>query len=193
MEFGVLLLIVIGAAAVGGYIWYASLITRRNRVREALGSVDVQLQQRRDLVPNVLTIAQKFLEHERDLLTGITEARAAAQTPYDPKIPEEVAQHLAAESALQSGLGRLFAVAEAYPDLRSADIMRDAQQTYRDTEAQITAARRFYNSSVADLNNAVEIFPGNMIAGVAGVRPMPFFEVEDEAARAPVDASAYLK
>lgn len=125
----IVILILAGAGVIGGYIWYASLIARRNRVREALGGIDVQLLQRRDLVPNVLTIAQKFLEHERDLLTGITHARAQAQKPYDPKIPEEVAQHLAAESALQSGLGRLFAVAEDYPDLRSADIMRDAQAT----------------------------------------------------------------
>ena len=87
---------------------------------------------------------------------------------------------------------RFFATAEAYPELRSAEAMTKAQDTYTEVEGHISAARRFYNAAVTDLNNAVEVFPGSVIAGMAGVKPMPFYEVE-EAARAPVNAGDYLK
>jgi len=193
MSFGLILLILAGVVLLGGYIWYASLIVRRNRVREALGSIDTYLRQRHDLVPNVLRIAQRFLEHERNLMTELTEARTAAQRDYNPKDPQQVAQHLDAEKRLQIGLGRLFAVAENYPELRSAELMREAQETYTEAEAHIAAARRFYNTAVGDLNNAVEIFPGSLIAGIAGVRQMPFFELDEPAARQPVNADEYLR
>ena len=88
---------------------------------------------------------------------------------------------------------RFFAVAENYPDLKSQETMVTAQATYTEVEGHIAAARRFYNAAVTQLNNSVQIFPGNMIAGMAGVSEMPFFEETDEAAKAPVDASDYLK
>lgn len=187
-------LILLGLVAVvliGGYAWYATLISRRNRAREALSSIDVQLRKRHDLVPNVLKIASRFMEHERDLLNEVTEQRARAMADYDKSDPEAVGAHLEAERKLQAGMVRLFATAEAYPELRSAETMVNAQQTYSEVEGHIAAARRFYNASVTDLNNAVEIFPGSVIAGMAGVKPMPFYEIE-ESARAPVDAGAYL-
>lgn len=179
-------------AIVGGYAWYAALITRRNRAREALSSIDVQLRKRHDLIPNVLKLARRFMTHERELLDSLTRLRAEAQAGYRPEVPEEVARHLAAEGALQAGLVRLFAVAENYPDLRSSETIITAQQAYEEVEGHIAAARRFYNAAVTRLNNAVEVFPGSVIAGIARVRPMPFFEIEDAAVRAPVDADAYL-
>lgn len=179
-------------AIVGGYAWYAALITRRNRAREALSSIDVQLRKRHDLIPNVLKLARRFMTHERELLDSLTRLRAEAQAGYRPEVPEEVARHLAAEGALQAGLVRLFAVAENYPDLRSSETIITAQQAYEEVEGHIAAARRFYNAAVTRLNNAVEVFPGSVIAGIARVRPMPFFEIEDRAVRAPVDADAYL-
>lgn len=175
-----------------GYGWYAALITRRNRAREALSSIDVQLRKRHDLIPNVLTLARRFMTHERELLDSLTRLRAEAQAGYRPEVPEEVAKHLAAEGALQAGLARLFAVAENYPQLRSSDTIIAAQQAYEEVEGHIAAARRFYNAAVTRLNNAVEVFPGSLIAGFARVRQMPFFEVEDAAVRAPVDADAHL-
>lgn len=187
-----ILLIVLAVVLIGGYAWYATLISRRNRAREALSSIDVQLRKRHDLIPNVLKIAQRFMEHEKDLLTEVTELRARAMQDYDKSNPDEVKKHIEAERGLQAGMARIFATAEAYPELRSAETMVNAQETYSEVEGHIAAARRFYNAAVTDLNNSVEIFPGSVIANMAGVKPMPFYEIEDSA-RAPVDADAYLK
>ncbi|WP_422025057.1 LemA family protein [Pyruvatibacter mobilis] len=183
---------IVALVLIGGYIWYVTLIARRNRAREALSSIDVQLRKRHDLIPNVLAIAQKFMEHEKELLTEVTELRARAMADYNPDDPAAVKSHIEAERSLQAGMMRFFATAEAYPELRSAEAMTKAQDTYTEVEGHISAARRFYNAAVTDLNNAVEVFPGSVIAGMAGVKPMPFYEVE-EAARAPVNAGDYLK
>lgn len=185
-------LIILGVVVALGYIWYASLIGKRNRALEALSGVDVQLRQRFDLVPNILKIAQKFMEHEKSLLTEITALRENAAMPYDKTDAEAVKKHLQTANTLSGKMGSLMVNVENYPTLKSDQTMIQAMQTYNEVEAQITAARRFYNSSVTELNNAVQIFPGNIIAGMAGVREMPFFET-DEAAKAPIDASQYLK
>lgn len=190
-EFGVAW-IVVGVLAVIAYGWYISLITRRNRAREALSSIDVQLRKRHDLIPNVLKLARKFMSHEKELLDSLTELRSRAQAGYRADVPEDVAKHLAAEGALQTGLARLFAVAENYPELRSSETIVTAQQTYSEVEGHIAAARRFYNSAVTRLNNAIQIFPGSIIANWANVRAMPFFELEDAAVRQPVDADKFL-
>lgn len=187
-----ILLAVVAVVLIGGYAWYVTLIGRRNRAKEALSSIDVQLRKRHDLVPNVLKIAQRFMEHEKELLTEVTETRARAMADYDPTDPAAVQGHIEAERKLQSGMMKIFATAEAYPELRSAETMITAQQTFSEVEGHISAARRFYNAAVTDLNNAVQIFPGSLIANMANVQAMPFYEIE-EAARAPVDASDYLK
>lgn len=184
--------IVAGVLLVLAYLWYVVLIRRRNRVQEALSSIDVQLRKRHDLLPNVLKMAERFMAHERQLLARLTELRNQAQAPYDPRNGEQVRQHLDAEGSLQAGLRQLFAVAENYPELRSSETMSNAQLTFNEVEGHIAAARRFYNAAVTDLNNAVQIFPGSLIAGFAGVQAMPFFEIEDEAVRQPVDASEIL-
>ncbi|MFN3231458.1 MAG: LemA family protein [Alphaproteobacteria bacterium] len=187
-----ILLIAVAVVAAVFYFLYVTLIKRRNTAREALSSIDVQLRKRHDLVPNVVKLAQKFMTHERELLEGITKARNLAQAGYSPDDPDAVARHLGAEQQLQAGLMKFFAVAEAYPELRSAETIQNAQQTVNEVEGHIAAARRFYNSAVTDLNNAVEIWPSSMIAGMVGVKQMPFFEIEDEAARAPVDVTDYM-
>lgn len=191
MSTSLLLLIVLGLPLAIGYAWYAGLISKRNRAREALSTIDVQLKQRFDLIPNILKIAKKFLDHEKGLLTEITALREHAQQPYDKNNAEAVRDHLATAQTLTGKMGNLMLSVENYPDLKSDATMIQAMQTYNEVEAQITAARRFYNSSVTELNNAVQIFPGNIIAGLAGVSAMPFFET-DEASRAPVDANSYL-
>lgn len=187
--FGIVLLVLVLGI---GYAWYAALIRRRNKVQEALGSIDVQLRKRHDLLPNVLTMADRFMTHERELLTRVTELRNEAQKPYDPTKGAEVRKHLEAEGGLQAGLRQLFAVAENYPDLRSSETVVQAQRTFNEVEGHIAAARRFYNAAVTNLNNAAQIFPGTHIAAIAGVDTMPYFEIEDEAVRQPVDAGAYL-
>jgi len=188
--------VIVGIAVlvlVFGYYWYVSLIRRKNQVLEALGSIDVQLRKRFDLIPNVLKLAQRYLDHEKALLTEITELRARVEAPYDKGVPAEVAAHVEASQALEVGLGRLFAVAENYPDLKADSTIIRAQETYEEVEGHIAAARRFYNSAVGELNNAVEIFPGNIIAGWAGVRAMPFYEVETAAIRQPVDVDDVMR
>lgn len=174
------------------YAWYVVLIRRRNRALEALSSIDVQLRKRHDLLPNILKLAQSFMSHERDLLTRVTELRNEARKTYDASNPEAVRQHLEAEGKLQSGMRQLFAVAENYPELRSSQTILEAQQSFASVEGHIAAARRFYNSAVTELNNAVQIFPGSLIARQVGVQPLPFFELEDAHLREPVDAGDYL-
>jgi LemA protein len=174
-----------------GYGWYVSLVSRRNRAREALSSIDVQLRKRHELLPNELKLAQKFMTHERGLLEQLTELRSRALADYRADDPNQVGEHLAAERELQSGMIKLFAVAENYPELRSSETVLTAQETFTEVEGHISAARRFYNSAVTDLNNAVQIFPGSLLADIAKVQPMPFFEIE-EAARRPVDVDDYL-
>jgi len=174
------------------YGWYMALIKRRNSALEALSSIDVQLRKRHDLLPNILKIAARFMKHEKELLEQITELRAQAQKDYSPGDPDQVKEHLKAAGALQGSMMRLFAVAENYPDLKSNETMVTAQQTYTEVEGHIAAARRFYNAAVTNLNNSVQIFPGTMIAAMANVQIMPFFEETDEAVRKPVDASEFL-
>ena len=175
-----------------GYMWYAGLISKRNKAKEALSGIDVQLRKRFDLIPNILKIASRFLEHEKELLTNITDLRAKAMKDYNPGDPNAVKGHLDAAGALQPAMMKLFAVAENYPDLKSDTTMVRAQDTYTEVEGHIAAARRAYNASVTNLNNAVEIFPGSMIARMANVQSMPFYEETEEAARQPVDASDFL-
>ncbi len=187
-----IIVVVLVVLVVGFYGWYMALIKRRNSAREALSSIDVQLLKRHDLLPNVLKIAHRYLKHEKDLLEAITEQRAAAMKDYRPDDPEEVKAHLSAAGALQGSMVRLFAVAENYPDLTANESLITAQHTFTEVEGHIAAARRFYNSAVTTLNNSVQIFPGNIIASMAGVKEMPFFEIEDPEAREAIDASEFL-
>lgn len=192
MQFSTILLVLAAVILVGGYVWYVSLITRRNEVREAMGSIDVQLRKRFDLLPNIVALAQKFMTHERELLEGLTALRSKVAEPYAKDDPAAVAAHLEASRALEAGMMRFFAVAENYPELRSAETVTRAQETFEEVEGNIAAARRFYNSAVTRLNNAVEIFPGSIIARFANVQPFPFYEVEDAAAREPVDVNKLM-
>ncbi len=187
----ILIIVIVGVPAVL-YIWYASLIGKRNKVLEALSGIDVQLKKRSNLIPNILTMAQRFMDHEKDLLGEITRLRSGADADYEAADSDAVKQHLALAEQLSTTMGRLMVQVEAYPDLKSDQTMIQAQQTYAEVEAQISAARRFYNSTVTSLNNGVQIWPGSVIAGIANIAIMPFYEA-DEASRAPVNAADYLK
>jgi LemA protein len=166
------------------YLWYASIITRRNKVREALSSVDVHLNQRHDLIPNIVALAGRYMEHERVLLTDVTRLREEARKTA-PTTPAEAGKRFALEGELGQRMGQLMVSMEAYPELKADRPVMEAQRTWTETEAQITAARRFYNAAVNQLNNAIQIFPGSIIAGIAGVTAMPFFEAPAEARVAP--------
>lgn len=174
------------------YLWYAILISRRNKAQEALSGIDVQMKQRLDLIPNILKIAQRFLEHEKSLLTDITQLRQQSEKLYNPANKQEVQEHLNTVSKLGGKMDQLMIQVENYPDLKSDQTMVQAMRTYNEAEAQIAAARRFYNAAVTSLNNAIQIFPGSLIANMASVQSMPFFEAET-AVHQPVDAGQYLK
>ena len=187
-----LLVIVALVVLVGLYAWYASIVMRRNRVAEALAGIDVQLTQRHDLIPNLLAVAKRFMTHEHDLLEEITALRTRAAGAVGARDAAAIGAKFATEEKLGADLSRLFAVAENYPQLKSDGPMIEAQRGLSEVETNIAAARRFYNSAVADLRNATQIFPGTVLAGLAGVgTPPPFFEAPAES-RAPVDAASYL-
>ncbi len=170
---------------------YYSLIQKKNKAKEAFSSIDVQLKKRYDLIPNVLFIANKFMEHERGLLEDITKLRAqAAKIPADLN---NAAQKLDLDANIAGKMGQLMVAVENYPQLKSDQTMIQAMQTYNEQEEHIAAARRFYNSAVLELNNAVEIFPSSMVAAMLNIKQLPFFEVKNEQEREAIDASKYFK
>src|SRR5688572_16407332 len=172
-------MVVVLLAAAGFYLWYAQIIARRNKVQEALSSVDVHLNQRHDLIPNIVKLAARFMEHERDLLAEVTRLRQATEARHGTA-PEEVRERFGIEAELARRVGQVLVTMEAYPEPKSDTAVLEAQRTWTEVEAQVTAARRFYNSAVNQLNNAVQVFPGSTLAALSGVRPMPFFEAPQE-------------
>ena len=182
-------LIVLLVILIIAWFVYVGLIQKKNNVKEAFASIDVQLKKRYDLIPNILFIANKFMEHERGLLTDITELRAQAA-----KMPPELAQakeKIELDNKISGLMGKLLVSVENYPQLKSDQTMIQAMQTYSEQEEHIAAARRFYNSAVKELNNAVEIFPSSIVAAIVGVKGAPFFEASEEE-RQRVDASNYF-
>jgi LemA protein len=177
-------LAVAGVGLAGAYAWYVTLIARRNKVREAMSAVDVHLTLRHDLVPNIVALAGQYMQHERDLLVDVTRLRETASRTTGGS-PGEVGARFGVEGQLGQRVGQLFVRLEAYPELKAAGPLVEAQRAWIEAEAQITAARRFYNAAVNQLNNAVQMFPGSVIAAVVGVTAMPFFEAPTAAREVP--------
>ena len=171
------------------YSLYAQLIKKKNKVKESMGGIDVQLKKRYDLIPNILTIANRFMEHERDLITNVTELRVQASSIRSNA--DTISEKIKLDNEISNKMGQLLVNVENYPQLKSDQTMIQAMQTYAEVEEHIAAARRFYNSAVNDLNNAVEIFPSSMIAVWLNIKTYPFFEVE-EAAKKPIDAASFF-
>ena len=184
-------LIIIGITGLIGYLLYAGLIKKRNGALEALSGIDVQLKMRSDLIPNILAIAKKYMEHENEMLTKVTELRGRADAPYDKTNAAAVSEHLGIASQLASQMGKLQVTMEAYPTLKADVQMSEAQRSYNEVESRISAARRAYNANVTALNNAVQIFPSSAIAKAIHIQAMPFFAT-DEASKAPVNAAELL-
>lgn len=173
------------------YFWYIAIIIIRNKVLEALSGIDVQLKNRLDLIPNILKIAKKFMEHETAIFSEVTALREGLKKSYDSKNVSEVTDHLKMSQALAQKMQGFMLRAENYPELRSSENMLQAQQSYNEVEAQIAAARRFYNAAAMSLANAIQVFPGNILATMAGVKQMPLFEAE-ESAKSSIDANKFL-
>ncbi|MGB0988516.1 MAG: LemA family protein [Pseudoalteromonas spongiae] len=170
------------------YAWYVSIITKRNAMEEAFSGIDVQLKKRTDLIPNVLAIAKKFMTHEKELLEEVTRLRTDVLNAASSNNNE---QRFKLEGQLENSLSGLMIAVENYPELKSDATMLDAQRTYADVEAHISAARRNFNSANRVLRNAIQVFPGNIIAAMVGVKAMAFFEIS-ESERQPVNATELL-
>lgn len=174
----IILLVVLGLLAVLGiFLWatYNSLVTLKVRVDEAWSDITVQLKRRADLIPNLVNSVKGYASHESGVFEKVTEARSAVM---DAKGVKETAD---AENMLEGALKSLFAVAEAYPDLKANENFLQLQNELVDTEDKIQASRRFYNGGVRDLNTKIQIFPNNVFAGMLGFKEREFFEVEDMA------------
>lgn len=178
----VLLVIIIGL-----YGLYVNVIKAKNAVLEALSSIDVQLKKRYDLIPNILTIAKKFMEHERGIFEKITELRSMAM-----KAPSGSQEKFKAEAMLDTQLKALMVNVENYPTLKSDATMVQAMQTYNEVEEHIAAARRFYNSALTQLRNYIQIFPGSLFASQAGTTAQFSYFETDEASKKSVNATDYL-
>lgn len=163
---------------------YNSLVTLRVRVEEAWSDITVQLKRRADLIPNLIETVKGYAAHERQVFERVTEARSAVVNATSQG-PEATAK---AENMFEGALKSLFAVAEAYPDLKANQNFLQLQQELVDTEDKIQASRRFYNGGVRDLNTKIETFPSNIIAGMFSFVKKEFFEVDDMASiENPVD------
>jgi LemA protein len=178
------LLVILGIVLLVGLmlvVLYNRLVQQRNRVDNAWAQVEVQLKRRWDLIPNLVESVKGYAAHERGTFEAVTEARTSAQ---NAKTPADTA---AAEGILGAALGRLFAVAEAYPELQADENFRQLQTELAETENRVAVSRQVYNDSVLTYNNTVQTFPGLMVAGPFGFSIREFFEVEEEAQReAPV-------
>ncbi|OGY12158.1 MAG: hypothetical protein A3F61_01060 [Candidatus Blackburnbacteria bacterium RIFCSPHIGHO2_12_FULL_41_13b] len=162
---------------------YNNFVRLVTRTKEAWADIDVQLKRRYDLIPNLVNTVKGYATHETQAFENVTKARSAAMGA------QSVAEHGKAENMLTGALKSLFAVAEAYPDLKANQNFAELQRELSDTENKIQAARRFYNANVRDLNIGVSSFPGNIIAGIFKFARMEFFELAEgeAAARNPVE------
>jgi LemA protein len=166
---GVIIVLALWAVAL-----YNSLVTLRQRNRQAFADIDVQLRQRHDLIPNLVETVKGYARHERETMDAVINARNAAVGAKGP------AQQAEAENILSAALGRLFALAEAYPDLKANQNFLELQRQLDDIENKLAAARRFFNSAAAEYNARRESFPAAFIASYFGFAPQEFFDLGED-------------
>lgn len=169
-----LAILVIAIAVVTGI--HNGLVTARNGYKNAFAQIDVQLQRRFDLIPNVVETARAYLQHERETLDAVAAARAVAQSGLaaaksNPGDPDAMTQLAAAQGQLDAGLGRLLAVAEAYPDLKASQAMMQVTEALTSTENKVAFARQAFNDAVMAYNNRREVFPSSLVAGMFDFAP----------------------
>ena len=173
---------------------YNGLVTQRNRVKNGFAQIDVQLQRRYDLIPNVVETAKAYMAHERQTLEAVIAARnqaqaAAQKAEGDPTDAAAIRALAGAESALGASLGKFFALAEAYPDLKANQNMAQLQEELSSTENRISFARQAYNDAVMGYNTKRESFPSNLVANNFGFTQAQMLEIEDSEARKAVKVS----
>ncbi|NLU78713.1 LemA family protein [Micromonospora sp. HNM0581] len=182
---GLVCLVLIVVAFLGfGVSIYNGLVRARNAYRNAFAQIDVQLVRRHDLIPNLVETAKGYLKHERETLEAVINARnvavnaqaTAAATPGDPAAMQQLS---GAENALTASLGRLFALSEAYPDLKANQNMMQLSEELTSTENRVAFARQAYNDAVMAYNNKREVFPASMVAGTFSFGPAELFQPDD--------------
>jgi LemA protein len=175
-----IILAILAAIVLWAIVAYNGFVTLVNRTKEAWADIDVQLKRRFDLIPNLIETVKGYAAHESSVFEKVTQARSQAMQAGS------VHEKEVADNMLTGALKSLFAVSEAYPDLKANQNFLSLQAELADTENKIQAARRFYNGNVRDLNTSIESFPGNVIAGIFHFSKQEFFELGNEAAREPV-------
>jgi LemA protein len=177
-----ILLGVLVAIGLYGVVTYNNFVRLTQRTKEAWADIDVQLKRRYDLIPNLIETVKGYASHERAALDAVTEARAKATSTHIDAgniTPAAIEAMAGAEAALGGALGKLIAVAEAYPDLKANQNFAQLQTELADTENKIQAARRFYNGNVRDLKIGLQSFPGNVIGGMFNFKEEAFFELPE--------------
>ena len=167
---------------------YNSLVNKRNRVKNGFAQIDVQLTRRHDLIPNLVEAVKGYMKHERETLEAVINARNASMSNLnaakaDPANAEAIRKLGESEGQLGAALGRLFALSEAYPDLKANQNMMQFQEELASTENKVAFSRQAFNDSVLSYNNQVENFPNNIIAGTFGFQQASFLEIESEEVR----------
>ncbi len=173
----IIAIVVVVLLVIYAVVTFNSLVRLRTRADESFSDIDVQLKRRHDLIPNLVETVKGYAQHERQVFENVTAARSNAVAAQGP------AEQGRAETALTGALRQLFAVAEAYPDLKANQNFLELQNELTDTEDKIQAARRFYNMTIRDLNIKVDQFPSRFIAGMAGASKRTFFELEEPSDR----------
>jgi LemA protein len=188
MSTGWIILIIIIGAVLFAITIYNRLVAGRNRYKNAFAQIDVQLTRRHDLIPNLVETAKGYIKQDRETLEAVINARNVAisglkAAAADPTDPEAIRRLSEAEQGLSGALGRLFALSEAYPDLKANENMMQLSEQLTTTENKVAFARQAYNDSVMDYNTLRESFPNNFVAGWFAFKPAELLEIEDEAKR----------
>ncbi len=173
----IVIIVVLALLIIGLIVMYNGLVRLRNQVKNAWAQIDVQLKRRHDLIPNLVETVKGYAAHERGTFEAVTNARNMAQAA----IGKGVAAQAKAEGELSGFLGRLLAVAEAYPELKANQNFLALQEELTSTENKIAFSRQFYNESVLHFNNKIQMFPSNIIAGMFGFKQGEYFEIETPA------------
>ena len=183
---GWIILAILAALVVFAITIYNRLVAGRNRFKNAFAQIDVQLTRRHDLIPNLVETAKGYMKHERETLEAVIQGwghRCRSAGNADPSNPEAMKQLAAAEQGLSGALGRLFALSEAYPDLKANENMMQLSEELTTTENKVAFSRQAYNDSVMDYNTLRESFPNNLFAGWFNFQAAELLEIEDEAKR----------
>jgi len=181
-----IIIVLIVFLAIPAFI-YNSLVGKKNQVLNVFGTIDAMLKKRYDLVPNLVATVKGYMQHERSLLSEVTEMRAKA---LSEGISDD--QKVDFDNAMTKALGRIMVAVENYPDLKASENFMHLQRTLTELEEQISAARRAYNAAVTDYNNAVEMFPTNIVASMMNYRRRRFFEISEKE-RESIDAGEHLR